>query len=97
MPTIDLTSAKVTVLGNKDDVHTFTLKNPDDDPIISSDGVYSAQFDSNLDDSVSTVTLDESELADGVLKFPLTIRSGTYRVFKMNPRRTILTVEVEVR
>lgn len=94
---VDLTGGAVRVIGNREDVHTARLGNPGDQIIIYALGQYEADFVSHLDDVPEEVALDVTDLATGFLSFPLVIRHGTYRVRIVEPRRTILTVEVEAR
>lgn len=95
MDDIDLTGGKVRVIGNRGDVHSFRLTNPVDDEIISVDGLYEGEFFSHLGTIISPVEIDVEDVENGVLIFSLTITSGVYRIRRTNPRRTILTIEVE--
>lgn len=96
---IDLTGGEVKVIGNVGDKHLFRLSNPDGQEIIGLDGQYEAKFlSSRLQQSAtSPVALDLSELATGSLLFELTIQKGFYRIRRLNPRRTLLTIEVEAK
>lgn len=91
---IDLTGGEVKVVGNRDDEHTFRLSNPEGQDLIESDGIYEAEFLSQTSGCTS-IDLDLSEIVDGVLILPVTISSGVYRVRRLNPRRTLLTMEVD--
>jgi hypothetical protein len=94
--TVDLTGGEVKVIGNRGDNHTFRLSNPVGQEIIATGGIYEAEFVNPLGTSESVV-LDVSEVGSGVLSFPIIIKSGEYKVRRMNPVRTILTALVEVR
>lgn len=97
MAPIDLSAGYAKVLGNRGDEHTFRLSNPTGEAIIIADGDYEADFTSPTD-KVTPVSLDESEVPDGILSFTLTIQSGQYRVRRLDPQqRTILVVDVEVK
>lgn len=93
---IDLTGGEAKVIGNRGDTHLFRLGNPDGQAIIASGGEYEAEFTSSNGSIDSDIELDLSEVSTGVLILPVFIRSGTYRVRRLNPRRTLLTLMVEV-
>lgn len=93
--TIDLTGGEAKIIGNRGDSHLFRLNNPVDQEIIGPTGEYEADFISYLGSDPVPVDLDTSEVATGVLSFPVTISNGVYRVRRTNPQRTILTIEIE--
>lgn len=98
MVTIDLSGGKAKIIGNLGDEHVFQLVNPVGQDIINVDGEYEADFTSYLGGANKTpVTLDSSQKATGTLSFPVTIQRGIYRVRRLNPRRTIIMIEVEAK
>ena len=95
---IDLTSGEAKVLGNKGDEHPVRLSNPSGTTIIEPTGVYEAEFLTSLTRSTpEEVELILDELATGALLFTLTVKQGFYRIRRLNPVRTLITIEVEVR
>lgn len=92
---IDLTGGEVKVIGNSEDTHVFRLSNPVDQLVISSDGEYEGEFISHERLVTSPIDIDISQISDGSLFFTVTITSGFYRIRRLNPRRTLLTIEVE--
>jgi hypothetical protein len=93
---IDLTGGEVRVVGNKDDAHWFRLSNPLEQEVIVPEGSYSAEFSTTLNGSNSTsIELDLSEVNDGTLILPITIKNGFYIIRRLNPQRTLLTMRVE--
>lgn len=95
---IDLTGGEVKVIGNSGDKHIFKLSNPNDQDIINSEGEYQAEFFTSYKNSSTVpVELDESEVAWGALLFEVVITSGFYRIKRLSPLRTLITIEVEIR
>lgn len=88
---IDLTGGEVNVVGNLGDSHIFRLRNPVDQNLISEDGEYAIEFSGGSD----SVQLNLDELSEGVLIIPITIKNGVYKIRRLNPRRTLLTIGVE--
>ena len=94
MQDFDLTGGEVKVLGNGGDTHLFRLSNPVGQTLIASGVAYECEFTSHLG-ADSPVTLDTTRLPEGILTIPVLMRSGIYRVRRVDPRRTLLTIEVE--
>lgn len=94
--TVDLTGGEAKIIGNRGDTHTLRLANPVGQDLIIEGGLYSAEFVTSTG-KVEVVEVDITDLAIGVLLVPITINSGTYRIRRLNPRRTIMVVEVETR
>ena len=94
MDSIDLTGVEVKVLGNRGDVHLFRLSNPVGQEIIGSDGQYDAEFISHLGEHTAVI-LNTTEIATGTLIIPVAIENGKYKVRRLDPRRTIITIEVQ--
>lgn len=95
---IDLTGGEVKVIGNRGDKHLFRLSNPVEQDIINPSGEYQAEFFvSYKSTSISSVPLDNTEIATGSLLFFIIINNGFYRIRRLNPSRTLLTIEVESR
>lgn len=97
MNTIDLTGGEVKVIGNRGDIHTFRLSNPVEQEVIITGGTYEADFTSSRTTEPIEVEMSEAELATGSLLIPIEIRAGVYRVRSVEPTRTLLIIEVEVR
>lgn len=93
---VDLTGGDVILVGNKDDNHLLRLKNPVGQDLIVPGGLYEADFSSSLGAMVP-IPLDVGDLVHGYITMPVTIQSGTYRVRRLNPRRTIVKIEVSVK
>ena len=96
MVDLDLTGAEVKVLGNHGDNHEFRLRNPVGQTLISSGVDYEAQFVSHLG-VASLIVLNTSRVSEGILILPVTIKTGSYKVWRKTPRRTIITIEIESR
>lgn len=94
MDRIDLTGVKVIVLGNNKDEHLFRLSNPVDQSIIEPNGEYEAEFVSKLGKQ-ETIQLNTSEVSSGILIIPITISNGIYKIRRLNPRKTIITIEIQ--
>lgn len=94
---LDLTSGHVKVLGNRGDVHTFRLTNPTTGAVVIEEGKeYSATYTTR--NGVETpVDVDMSELAEGVISFSLVVKNGVYRLYLVDPQRTLFTAEVDAR
>lgn len=93
-PASILTSGRTRIVGNEGDAHTIRLDNPSGQTLISSSGQYEAMFYAEGDEDGVPVALDISELVDGVLKLPIIIETGTYKIWLVEPRRTLLVAEV---
>lgn len=93
---IDLTAGHVKVIANKGDVHTFQLRNPSAQAIINEAGFFDLTFVTPLGKE-TTLQVDKSRASEGLLSFDGTMANGTFRLRRLNPARTILTVDVEVR
>lgn len=91
--TVNLSAGEAFVIGNQGDVHKFRLGNPTGEMIIETDGAYEAEF-INVGDRSIPIELDISEVDTGFLSFDLKVANGTYKVKRMNPQRTILTIGV---
>ena len=97
MVNLDLRGGEAKVIGNLNDIHTFRLNNPLGQELISSEGLYEAEFVFYLGSTPVPVQLNLAEVAQGILSFTLTISNGIYRIRRLNPKRTILTIQVEAR
>lgn len=92
-PALMLVGGTTALDGNAGDEHVLRLHNPTGLVLIETGGEYEAEFVSSS--GVSTpVILDTSEVDDEILLLPVVVQNGKYIIRRLNPRRTILTVEV---
>lgn len=82
------------ITGNLGDEHRITLTNPIGETFIHAGGIYSAEFTSTTG-NVSAATLDTTQIAAGILYLSAVIRDGVYVIRRLNPQRTILSIEVK--
>lgn len=82
------------ITGNLGDEHRVKLTNPTGETFIHTGGMYSAEFTSK-DGRMSSAALDQSEISTGVLYLAAVIKDGTYVIRRLNPQRTILSLEVK--
>lgn len=90
-----LLSSHKRITGNYGDEHRIRMANPAGTTLINAQGVYEATFVPREDTSrVRKAKLDVSQAATGVLFLTAVIKNGVYTVRSLNPRRTIMVVEV---
>lgn len=82
------------ITGNLGDEHRIRIANPVGQTLINATGLYEAEFVSKDARQRNSVTLDMSQKSTGVLYLQVTIQNGVYTVRSLNPRRTILVLEV---
>lgn len=82
------------ITGNLGDVHQIELTNPVGETLISATGTYEAEFVPRDGRAGSSAVLDTSQIASGRLYLTVTIQNGTYTVRRVEPRRTILVIDV---
>lgn len=82
------------ITGNRGDEYRIRLTNPPGKTLINSTGKYEAEFVSSSGMRSSDVTLDTSRMSEGILFLSATIEDGTYTVRRVDPRRTILVLDV---
>lgn len=85
------------ITGNLGDVHVVQINNPVGQTIIDASGTYTAEFVSGDGTRSSEVLLDTSRKSEGLLFLTVTIADGTYTVVRVDPRRTIMVIDVSVR
>lgn len=82
------------ITGNLGDEHSIRLTNPVGQNLITAAGLYEATFTPSDGRDTQSATLDSSQAANGVLILSVVIQDGTYTVRRLNPRRTILVLDV---
>lgn len=82
------------ITGNLGDEHRVRLANPAGQILIRANGTYEAEFTPLGGMRKRDAMLDTTQSANGVLYLMVVIEDGTYIVRTVNPRRTILVLEV---
>lgn len=82
------------ITGNRGDEHRVHMTNPEGRTHIDATGTYEAVFVPLGSSREKSAVLDTTESANGVLYLMAVIEDGTYTVRRLNPRRTILVLEV---
>lgn len=82
------------ITGNRGDELLFPVTNPDGAIDIDANGTFEASFVPLGEDRGTGAVLDTNDRSLGVLYLSVVIENGTYTVRRLNPRRTILVVEV---
>lgn len=82
------------ITGNRGDEIRVQMTNPVGKTHIDATGSYEAVFAPLNGSRERSATLDTTQSASGILYLMAVIEDGTYTVRRLNPRRTILVLEV---